>query len=111
MSTQTKDVQVLDNERHEQIVAKRSDPSRVTKESNVRQKLRTYEALMALSEGYMPTTEQMTAWARYALRASGVLDSRNRRLSSQGRGFVRDVRAWVDAVIGLGLGKNVGFCG
>lgn len=105
----TKDGQDLDHERREPMVAKRNDSSRVAKESNVRQKLRTYEAIIALSEGYMPTTEQMTAWARYALRASGVLDSRNRRLSPQGRGFVRDIRAWVEAVIELGLSKNVGF--
>lgn len=55
----------------------------------------------------MPSTEQATAWARYALRASGVLDSRNRRLSVQGRGFVRDLRAWVEAIVEVGVSKNV----
>lgn len=89
------------------MVAKQHDHSRSTKENSIRQKLRTYEAVLALSEGYMPTTDQITAWARYALRASGVLDSRDRRLSTQGRGFVRDVRAWVEAVVELGLSKNV----
>lgn len=92
------------------MVAKRNDSSRSTKESSIRQKLKTYEAVLALSEGYMPTTEQITAWARYALRASGVLDARDRRLSTQGRAFVRDVRAWVEAVVELGLSKNVRFC-
>lgn len=91
------------------MVAKQHDPSRSTKENSIRQKLRTYEAILALSEGYMPATEQITGWARYALRASGVLDSRDRRLSTQGRAFVRDVRAWVEAVVELGLNKNVGF--
>lgn len=92
------------------MIARKNDPSRTTKENNIRQKLRTYEAVLALSEGYMPSTEQATAWARYALRASGVLDSRDRRLSGQGRGFVRDVRAWIEAVVELGLNKNVCFC-
>lgn len=106
MST-SKYVQDLDRERREPMVAKQHDPSRSTKENSIRQKLRTYEAILALSEGYMPTTEQSTGWARYALRASGVLDSRDRRLSIQGRAFVRDVRAWVEAVVELGLNKNV----
>lgn len=109
MST-TKYTQELDRERREPMIAKKSDSSRSTKENSIRQKLRTYEAVLALSEGYMPTTEQITAWARYALRASGVLDSRDRRLSAQGRGFVRDVRAWIEAVVELGLSKNVCFC-
>lgn len=106
MST-SKYVQDLDRERREPMVAKQHDPSRSTKENSIRQKLRTYEAILALSEGYMPTTEQTTGWARYALRASGVLDSRDRRLSTQGRAFVRDVRAWIEAVVELGLNKNV----
>lgn len=106
----TKYVQDLDRERREPMVAKQDDSSRSTKENSIRQKLRTYEMVLALSEGYMPTTDQITAWARYALRASGVLDSRDRRLSTQGRGFVRDVRAWVEAVVELGLSKNVRSC-
>lgn len=57
----------------------------------------------------MPTTEQLAQWARYVLRTSSVLDSRNRRLSSQGRAFIRDVRAWIEAVVELGLSKNVSF--
>lgn len=89
------------------MIVRKNDPSRSTKENSIRQKLRTYEAVLALSEGYMPSTEQTTAWARYALRASGVLDARDRRLSAQGRGFVRDVRAWIEAVVELGLNKNV----
>ncbi|KAG0132129.1 hypothetical protein HOY82DRAFT_304307 [Tuber indicum] len=97
----------LDRSQREPLVANPSDPSRAQKEAAIRSKLRTYEALLAMKEGYMPSTEQITAWARYALRDSGVLDSRNRRLSVQGRGFVRDLRAWVEAVVEVGLGKNV----
>ena len=88
-------------------MANPSDPSRAQKEAAIRSKLRTYEALLAVKQGYMPSTEQATAWARYALRASGVLDSRNRRLSVQGRGFVRDLRAWVEAIVEVGASKNV----
>ncbi|KAG0642565.1 hypothetical protein HOY80DRAFT_617281 [Tuber brumale] len=97
----------LDRSQREPLVANPSDPSRAQKEAAIRSKLRTYEALLAMKDGYIPSTEQITAWARYALRDSGVLDSRNRRLSVQGRGFVRDLRAWVEAVVEVGLGKNV----
>jgi len=97
----------LDRSQREPLVANPSDPSRAQKEAAIRSKLRTYEALLAVKQGYMPSTEQATAWARYALRASGVLDSRNRRLSVQGRGFVRDLRAWVEAIVEVGASKNV----
>lgn len=91
----------------EPLIARTSDPASLAKADSLRRKLRTYEAFLALKEGYMPTTEQLAEWGRYALRSSGVLDSRNRRLSSKGREFLRDLRAWVEAVIDFGLSKNM----
>ncbi|KAL7270560.1 hypothetical protein RUND412_006734 [Rhizina undulata] len=84
----------------------KQDSLREQREETIRKKLKTYEIFLALKAGYMPSTEQLTAWARYALRGSGVLDSRNRRLSPQGRVFVKDLRSWVEAVAELALSKN-----
>jgi len=61
---------------------------------------------MALMNGYMPSTAQIGAWSRYLLRSSSLLDSRNRKLSGSGRNFVRDLRAWVEAVTDLLEEKN-----
>ena len=82
-----------------------SDPDSRRKEESIRHKLRAYEAVLALKQGDMPDTQQLAEWGRHALR-SPVLDARNRRLSSRGREFVRDLRAWIEAVVDLGLGKN-----
>jgi hypothetical protein len=90
----------------EPLIARSDDPESLKKAESLRRKLRTYEAFLALRSGYMPTTQQLAGWARYALRSSGVLDTRNRRLSNKGREFLKDVRAWVEAVIDLSLSKN-----
>lgn len=90
----------------EPLIARTNDPESLKKAESLRHKLRTYEAFLALKYGYMPTTQQLAGWARYALRNSGVLDTRNRRLSNKGREFLKDVRAWVEAVVDLALTKN-----
>lgn len=98
------------NDRHaaerEPLITNPSDPARLRKEASIRHKLRTYEAILALRAGYMPTTGQILQWVRYALRNSAVLDSRNRSLSVPGRQFVRGLRAWVEAVTDLAEQKN-----
>jgi hypothetical protein len=91
---------------HEPLIARTDDPESLKKAEFMRHKLRTYEAILALKEGYMPTTQQLIAWTRYALKPSGVLDVRTRRLSYKGREFLRDFRAWVEALADLGLSKN-----
>jgi hypothetical protein len=107
--SQPNDHQANDEDRaaREPLIARTSDPASLVKADSLRRKLKTYEAVLALKEGYMPTTEQLAEWGRYALGSNGVLDSRNRRFSSKGREFVRDLRAWVEAVIDFGLSKNV----
>lgn len=99
----------LDRAQREPLIADTNDETRRPKEESIRHKLRTYEAFLAMRAGYLPSTEQIGAWARYALRTSGVLDSRNRRLSAQGRTLVRDLRAWVEAVMDAAEAKNVGY--
>ena len=91
----------------EPLTANPSDPSRTPKEESIRRKIRTYEAILALRAGYMPTTEQFNQWVRYALQNSGVLDARNRRLSAPGRQLVRDLRAWIESVADAAEQKNV----
>lgn len=91
----------------EPLTANPSDPSLALKEESIRRKIRTYEAILALKSGYMPTTEQFNQWVRYILQSSGVLDSRNRRLSAPGRQFVRDMRAWIEAMADAAEQKNV----
>ena len=93
----------------EPLISNPSDPARLQKEASIRRKLRTYEAILALRAGYLPSTDQLLQWVRYAMRSSGVLDSRSRRLSSPGRQFVRDLRAWIEAVADLVEEKNVRF--
>ena len=72
-------------------------PQEVTKRREIGAKLRTYEIILALSNGYFPTTKQFTGHLRWFLR-SGILEPRNRRLSVRGRNAIRDLRAWIEAV-------------
>jgi hypothetical protein len=89
----------------EPLIARENDEVSRKKEEALRRKLHTYEIILALKQGYMPDTQQLAAWGRYILRSS-ALDSRNRRLSPQGRQFIRHVRAWIEALIDLLMCKN-----
>src|SRR5271170_5388981 len=82
-------------------------PQEVTKRREIRAKLRTYEIILALSNGYFPTTKQFTGHLNWVLR-SGILESRNRRLSVRGRNAIRDLRAWIEAVAEEAGNKNGG---
>jgi len=72
-------------------------PQEVSKRQEIRAKLRTYEIILALSNGYFPTTKQFRGYLHWLLR-SGILEPRNRRLSVRGRNAIRDLRAWIEAV-------------
>jgi hypothetical protein len=69
----------------------------VSKHREIHTKLRTYEIILALSNGYFPTTKQFTGYLHWLL-TSGILEPRNRRLSVRGRNAIRDLRAWIEAV-------------
>jgi Family of unknown function (DUF5923) len=73
----------------------------------LRAKLRTYEILVALRNGYMPTTTQFTGNLRWLLD-SGILESRNRKLRVKGRDTIRDLRAWIEAIAEEAQNKNSG---
>jgi Family of unknown function (DUF5923) len=83
-------------------------PQQLSKSRAIRTKLRTYECLLALQNGYVPTTAQVTAHLHWLLRSSGILEPRNRRLSVRGRNTIRDVRAWIEAVAEEADAKNGG---
>ena len=72
-------------------------PQEVSKKREIRAKLRMYEIILALGNGYIPTTKQFTGHLHWLLR-SGILEPRNRRLSVRGRNAIRDVRAWIEAI-------------
>lgn len=76
-----------------------------SRQRRLHQKLHSYQMLRALSEGYMPTTEQTIANLR-TLLASDVLNLRNQEIGSHGRLLVRDARLWLTTFIELLLEKN-----
>ncbi|KAJ5117148.1 hypothetical protein N7526_011257 [Penicillium atrosanguineum] len=76
-----------------------------SRQRRLHQKLHSYQMLRALSEGYMPTTEQTIANLR-TLLASDVLNLRNQEIGSHGRQLVRDARLWLTTFIELLLEKN-----
>ncbi|OJJ30990.1 hypothetical protein ASPWEDRAFT_674836 [Aspergillus wentii DTO 134E9] len=69
------------------------------------QKLHTYQMLRALSEGYMPSTDQVISNLR-TLLASDVLNQRNQDYGTVSRQLVRDTRALIQASIDFLREKN-----
>lgn len=76
-----------------------------SRQRRLHQKLHTYQMLRALSEGYMPSTEQTIANLR-TLLASDVLNLRNQDIGSVGRQLVGDARLWVQTFIEFLRTKN-----
>jgi len=69
------------------------------------QKMHTYQMLRALSEGFMPSTEQLTVNLR-TLLASDVLNPDNPELSDSGRRVLELVKQWLHEFIELLQSKN-----
>lgn len=69
------------------------------------QKLHTYQMLRALSQGYMPSTQQTITNLR-TLLASDVLNPDNTDLSDSGRALVYYAREWLKQFIELLQHKN-----
>ncbi|KAJ5233008.1 hypothetical protein N7468_005964 [Penicillium chermesinum] len=76
-----------------------------SRQRRLHQKLHTYQMVRALSEGYMPSTEQTIANLR-TLLASDVLNLRNQDIGSVGRQLVRDARLWIETFIHFLRTKN-----
>lgn len=96
---------LLPEQQPQQQQQKPSTPQELSKHREICTKLRTYEIILALSNGYFPTTKQFTGHLHWLLR-SGILEPRNRRLSIRGRNAIRDVRAWIEAVAEEAENKN-----
>ncbi|KKA18945.1 hypothetical protein T310_7087 [Rasamsonia emersonii CBS 393.64] len=75
------------------------------RQRQLHQKLHSYQVFRALSEGYLPSTEQAIANLR-TLLASDVLNPRSEDLSESGRLLSRDVKLWLRCVIELLQEKN-----
>ncbi|KAJ5888765.1 hypothetical protein N7495_008806 [Penicillium taxi] len=75
------------------------------RQRQLHQKLHSYQMIRAMSEGYMPSTEQTIANLR-TLLASDVLNFRNQDIGSVGRQLARDARLWVEALINFLYHKN-----
>lgn len=69
------------------------------------QKLHSYQMLRALSQGFMPSTEQAIVNLR-TLLASDILNPNNSDLSDSGRALIRNSRAWLKLFIELLRNKN-----
>lgn len=76
-----------------------------SRQRRLHQKLHTYQMFRALSEGYMPSTEQTIVNLRTFL-ASDVLNLRNQDIGTVGRQVVRDARLWIQTFIDFLQSKN-----
>ncbi|KAL2808817.1 hypothetical protein BJX63DRAFT_17728 [Aspergillus granulosus] len=76
-----------------------------SRQRRLHQKIHSYQMLRALSEGYMPSTEQTIANLR-TLLAFDIFSPRNPDLGSVGRQLVRDSRLWIQLLIEFLQAKN-----
>ncbi|PCG99431.1 Hypothetical protein PENO1_053120 [Penicillium occitanis (nom. inval.)] len=76
-----------------------------SRQRQLRQKLHTYQMYKALSEGYMPSNEQVITNLR-TLLASEVLNPRSDDVSEPGRQLARDVKTLMKSFIELLKDKN-----
>lgn len=76
-----------------------------TLQRRLHQKLHSFQMLRALSEGYMPSTEQVIINLR-TLLASDILNPRTQDIGSVGRQLIRDCRIWIQVFIELLRDKN-----
>jgi len=75
------------------------------RQRQLRQKLHSYQMFKALSEGYMPSTEQLIANLR-TLLATDLFNPGTDDLSHTGRQLARDVRTFLRLFIELLREKN-----
>ncbi|PYH95747.1 hypothetical protein BO71DRAFT_440041 [Aspergillus ellipticus CBS 707.79] len=76
-----------------------------TLQRRLHQKLHSYQMIRALSDGYMPSTEQTIINLR-SLLASDILSPHTHDVGPVGRQLLRDVRLWIQLFIELLNEKN-----
>ncbi|KAJ3497522.1 hypothetical protein NLG97_g1832 [Lecanicillium saksenae] len=75
-------------------------------QAQLHEKLHSYQMLRAISQGYMPSTEQTKIHLRTLLSSQVLNPSDSAGLSSSGRALVRTVREWLRLFIELLDHKN-----
>ncbi|KYK56590.1 bactericidal permeability-increasing protein [Drechmeria coniospora] len=76
-----------------------------SRQSRLREKLHTYQMLRAISQGYMPSNEQIIVHLRSLLSAD-ILHPAEANLSTAGRALIRCTKIWLDQFIQLLQHKN-----
>ncbi|KAI3391973.1 hypothetical protein diail_6379 [Diaporthe ilicicola] len=92
-----------DYEDHDPLLPQYRDDTVLQRE--LHQKLHTYQMFRALSQGFMPSNEQVIVNLRTFL-ASDVLNPDNQDLSDSGRALVHYVKVWLRQFIDLLMHKN-----
>ncbi|KAK4076711.1 uncharacterized protein Triagg1_4314 [Trichoderma aggressivum f. europaeum] len=91
------------DEEHQPLLPQYNEATQ--RQNHLHEKLHTYQMLRALSNGYMPSNEQMITHLR-TLLAADVLNPQASGLSPSGRALVRTTRMWLGELIDLLKAKN-----
>ncbi|KAL7953676.1 hypothetical protein V8C34DRAFT_47289 [Trichoderma compactum] len=91
------------DEEHQPLLPQYNEATQ--RQTRLHEKLHTYQMLRALSNGYMPSNEQMITHLR-TLLAADVLNPQASGLSPSGRALVRTTRMWLSELIDLLKAKN-----
>ncbi|QUC23546.1 uncharacterized protein UV8b_07787 [Ustilaginoidea virens] len=76
------------------------------RQAALHEKLHTYQMLLAMSRGYMPSNKQVIVHVRTLLGARLLNPSERSELSNSGRALVRTTRIWLQQFIDLLESKN-----
>ncbi|KOS20936.1 Uncharacterized protein ESCO_004491 [Escovopsis weberi] len=96
-----------DEEDQRQPLLPRYSDVETARQARLQEKLHTYQMLRALSQGYMPSNDQLVTLLRTLLSAD-VLNPDMPQLSASGRALVRTARLEIKQLIDLLLAKNGG---
>ncbi|EHK20621.1 uncharacterized protein TRIVIDRAFT_48848 [Trichoderma virens Gv29-8] len=91
------------DEEHQPLLPEYNEATQ--RQTRLHEKLHTYQMLRALSNGYMPSNEQIITHLR-TLLAADVLNPQASGLSPSGRALVRTTRMWLSELIDLLKAKN-----
>lgn len=95
--------QIRHDEEHQPLLPQYNEAT--ARQTRLHEKLHTYQMLRALSNGYMPSNEQVITHLR-TLLAADVLNPQTPGLSPSGRALVRTTRIWLSELIDLMKSKN-----
>ncbi|KAK5994394.1 putative C32A11.02c-like protein [Cladobotryum mycophilum] len=93
-----------DDEEHQPLLPQYNDDE-TSRQARLHEKLHTYQMLRAMSQGYMPSNDQVITHLRTLLSAE-VLNPEMPQLSPSGRALIRSTRLWLKQFIDVLLAKN-----